>query len=369
MTASRKFSRASLVLLASTLAVWGACGGSDASNPPAAEVPEVSLRPENIAVATAREISSGPSISGTLAAIREATLRAEVAGMVTGTSVEEGQTVQAGQVLVRLDESAIRDAVLSARSAQRTANEAVVVAKRNAERAERLAQAGAVAERELEQARWTAMNAEAGLADATARLSSAEKQLGKTVVRAPFAGVVSERPVNTGDIVQMGNPVATVVDPRSLRLEATVPVSALTVLRVGSAVDFEVSGYEGKRYTGQVERINPMLDPATRQVRIHVGIPNVTGRLVAGLFAQGRVAIDQRTALAVPISALDLKTPTPSVRRIRGGRVELVAVELGLQDDVMQVVEIKAGLTAGDTVLVGPAAAVAAGTPVRIVKE
>lgn len=369
MIAPRTFPRAAVATLASAVVLWGACRGSSASDDPAAEVPAVSLRPDNMAVVTAREISSGPSISGTLAAIREATLRAEVAGMVTGTTVEEGQAVQAGEVLVRLDDSAIRDAVLSARSAQRTANEAVVVARRNAERAERLAQAGAVAERDLEQARWTVMNAEAGLADATARLSSAEKQQGKTAVRAPFGGVVSERPVSAGDVVQVGNPVATVVDPRRLRLEATVPVSALTVLKVGTTVDFEVSGYEGKRYTGRVERINPMLDPATRQVRIHVGIPNVTGRLVAGLFAQGRVAIDQRTALAVPISALDLKTATPSVRRLRGGRIELVAVELGLQDDVMQVVEIKAGLVAGDTVLVGPAAAVAVGTPVRIVKE
>jgi hypothetical protein len=81
------------------------------------------------------------------------------------------------------------------------------------------------------------------------------------------------------------------------------------------------------------------------------------------------VAIEQRTALSVPVSALDLKTPTPSIRRLRGGKVELVAVELGLRDDVAQLIEIKAGLEPGDTVLVGPSAAVAVGTPVRIVKE
>jgi membrane fusion protein (multidrug efflux system) len=356
-------------ILVAALATTAACSGGSAENPADAEVPVVNLGPDNVAVATPRELSSGPSISGTLAAIREATLRAEVAGVVTGTQVEEGQSVRVGQVLVRLDDSAIRDAVLSARSAHRTANEAAVVARRNAERTERLAQAGAVAERELEQAKWTAMNAEAGLADAAARLSSAEKQQDKTVVRAPFAGIVSERPVNTGDVVQVGNPVVTVVNPERLRLEATVPVSALTVLRVGTEVDFEVSGYEGKRYTGRVERINPVLDPSTRQVRIHVAIPNVAGRLVAGLFAQGRVAIEQRTALSVPVSALDLKTPTPSIRRLRGGKVELVAVELGLRDDVAQLIEIKAGLEPGDTVLVGPSAAVAVGTPVRIVKE
>ncbi|HEX7024860.1 MAG TPA: efflux RND transporter periplasmic adaptor subunit, partial [Gemmatimonadales bacterium] len=269
----------------------------------------------------------------------------------------------------RLDDTAIRDLVLSARSAHRTATEAVAVATRNAERSAKLAEAGALADRDLEQARWTATNAQAGLADAVARLSNAEKQQEKTEIKAPFAGLVSERPVKAGDVVQVGTPLATVVDPASLRLEATVPVSALAVLKVGTPVEFQVSGYEDRRYEGKVERINPALDPATRQVRIYVAIPNTAGRLVAGLFAQGRVATERRTVLAVPQSALDLKAPTPSVRRLRAGRVELVAVGTGMQDDVLQMIEITSGLAAGDTVLVGPSAGVAVGTPVRIVKE
>lgn len=346
-----------------------ACGSRGSAEATPAEVPSVNLRPDNIAVAIEREIATGPSISGTLTAERQATLRAEVPGVVTHTLVEQGQPVKAGQVLLRLDDSAIRDAALSARSSLRTANEALVVARRNAERSERLAQAGALAERDLEQVRWLVMNAEAGLADATARLANADKQLDRTSIRAPFAGVVSERQVNAGDVLQVGNPAATVVDPGSLRLEATVPVSALGILKVGSPVDFQVSGYDDKSFAGRIERINPAVDPATRQVRIYVGIPNLAGRLVAGLFAQGRVATERKTAVAVPLSALDFKAAAPSVRRIRGGKVELVAVELGLQDDVLQLVEITAGLAAGDTVLVGPAAGVAAGTPVRITKE
>ena len=159
-------------------------GGTTSSAP--VEVPSVALQPDNIAVATERELSNGPSVSGTLTAEREATLRAEVAGAVTQTLAEQGQAVKAGQVLIKLDDSAIRDGVLSARSAARTANEALVVARRNAERSERLAQAGALAERDLEQARWSVMNAEAGLADANARLASASKQLEKTTLRAPF---------------------------------------------------------------------------------------------------------------------------------------------------------------------------------------
>lgn len=365
----RSLSVRGLLLVAACTAVATACDRGGATGSAPAEVPAVALQPDNIAVAAERELSSGPSISGTLTAERQATLRAEVAGAVTQTLVEQGQTVKTGQVLVKLDDSAIRDGVLSARSAARTANEALVVARRNAERSERLAQAGALAERDLEQARWSVMNAEAGLADANARLASASKQLEKTTLRAPFNGVVSERQVNAGDVLQVGNPAITMVDPASLRLEATVPVSALSALKAGTPVDFEVSGYPGKAFTGRVARINPSVDPATRQVRIYVAIPNVAGRLVAGLFAQGRVATEARRALAVPISGIDFKSASPSVRRLRGGRVELVGVELGLTDDALQMVEIKAGLAPGDTVLIGPSAGVAVGTPVRITKE
>ncbi|HEU5218957.1 MAG TPA: efflux RND transporter periplasmic adaptor subunit, partial [Gemmatimonadales bacterium] len=150
-----------------------------------AETPAVALRADNVAVTAVREISNGPSISGTLIAQRQATLRAEVAGAVTQVLVEQGQPVKAGQVLVRLDDAAIRDAELSARSQVRTANEALVVARRNAERSERLSQAGALAERDLEQARWSVTNAEGALADASSRLANAGKQLEKTAIRAP----------------------------------------------------------------------------------------------------------------------------------------------------------------------------------------
>ncbi|NOT08345.1 MAG: efflux RND transporter periplasmic adaptor subunit [Gemmatimonadales bacterium] len=364
MTAARIALPLSLVALAGL--AYGCTGRSETA---VAETPTVALSPDNIAVVSSRLLSTGPSLSGSLTAARQATLRAEVAGIVTQISVEQGQAVNAGQMLVRLDDSAIRDAVLSAQSALRTATEAAAVAKRNSERSARLAEAGALAERDLEQARWTVMNAEAGQADASARLANAQKQLEKTAIRAPFSGIVSERQVNAGDVMQIGNAAVSLVDPGSLRLEATVPVSALRVLKLGTPVDFQVTGYEGKSFAGRVERINPAVDPATRQVRVFVTIPNVGGRLVVGLFAEGRVATEQKNGLAVPLSALDLKTPTPSIRRIRGGKVELIAVELGLQDDIAQLIEITAGLAVGDTVLVGPSAGIAAGTPVRLIKE
>jgi RND family efflux transporter MFP subunit len=158
----------------------------------------------------------------------------------------------------------------------------------------------------------------------------------------------------------------TIVDPSSMRLEASVPSDALTALRIGDPVEFTVNAYRDRTFTGRVERINPTADPATRQVRIYVAIPNTGGRLVAGLFAEGRVATDARTAVVAPRSALDVRGIRPIAVRIKNGRAERVEVELGLEDEATERVEIRQGLAAGDTLLVGAALGVTPGSPVRV---
>lgn len=323
------------------------------------------IGPENLFVTETRQLVNGPQISGTLVAERAATVRAEVASTVVQALVEEGQSVSRGQLLGRLNDDAVRDLVLSAKSGLRTATEALAVARRNAERAEKLSQAGAMAERDLEQARWSATNAEAALADANARLAGAQKQLSYTELRAPLSGIVSERKVNTGDNVSVGNPLFAVVDPASLRLDAQVPVSAVGTLKVGTMVPFAIDGYAGRAFEGRVIRINPALDPATRQVRITVSVPNQGGRLVAGLFAQGRVATESRTGVVVPGSAIDRRGLRPTVTRIEKGVARRVEVALGIEDPALDRVEITSGLAAGDTVITGAARGVVPGTRVR----
>ncbi|HXE58050.1 MAG TPA: efflux RND transporter periplasmic adaptor subunit, partial [Gemmatimonadales bacterium] len=271
-------------------AAAGCRSGSDAARAEETAAPTVTLGPENVAVVETMTLRSGPNISGTLDPERKAVLRAEVAGAIVELRAEAGQPVRRGTVLARIDETALQDAFLSARAAVRSAETALQVARRNAERSEALAAAGAIAERDLEQARWNAMSAEAALADAQARLAAAGKQLGKTTLRAPFDGVVSEARASLGDVVQPGAELFTVVDPSSMELAATVPADRLAELTPGTAVEFTVSGFPGRSFTGRVQRINPAVDPATRQVRIYATIPNAGRALVAGLFAEGRVA-------------------------------------------------------------------------------
>lgn len=345
-----------------------ACGGPSQAEDSPAIIP-VTVSPENIQVLVPELLRTGPTLSGDLSPEREAVIRAELGGSITSVRVEAGEAVQPGQVLATIDAAVVEDQFRSARSAVTSAENTFQVAQRELDRSHRLLQGGAIADRDVELAERSLFAAEAQLESARAGLAAAGKQLDKTRLRAPFAGVVSERTVSVGDIVQAGNPLFTVVDPRSMRLEASVPVSALSQVRVGATVDFSVSGYDGDRFSGRIERINPTVDPGTRQVRLTVSIPNTGSALVAGLFAKGRVQVQEKKALAVPVSALDLRGPTPTVRRIRLGKVEVVAVGLGLRDEVAEVVEVLSGLAQGDTLLLAGAQGLPAGAAVIVTKE
>jgi membrane fusion protein (multidrug efflux system) len=353
-------------LVLATILVAAGCSGGDAAADTAAADQSVLVGPENIVIVTAREIRTGPTLSGAIEAERQATVRAEIPGAVMETYAEAGQRVPAGAVLARIDDTAIRDQALGARSALTTAQNANDIAKRELDRAETLLKAGAIAERDAERARNGALAAQTQLANAQAIFASAQKQQAKTRVTAPFAGVVSARQANAGDVVSPGGALFTIVDPSTMRLEASVPAAALAAVRVGLPVEFTVSGYGTRRFTGRVIRINPTADPATRQVRIIAQIPNAGAALVSGLFAEGRVASETRTAPLVPQGAVDERGVRPTVMRIRNGKVERVEVDLGLRDAQTEMFEVKAGLVPGDTVLLGTARGLSAGTPVKV---
>ena len=208
--------------LASLVAIAGACRGKSASQaaaPPAA----VEVGRENIAVASRDQLQSGPPISGTLEARQTATLRAEVAGPVLQTYVDRGQSVRRGQLLARIDDTALRQAALSAQSGARSAKLSLDNARRNVDRSTALEKAGAIAQRDLEAAQSELASASAANDDAQARLTQAQQTLDKTFIRAPFNGQVSDRQVGAGDVVQPGSALLTVIDPASMRLEASVP--------------------------------------------------------------------------------------------------------------------------------------------------
>ena len=347
-----------LALLAS------ACGAEAEKREEAA--PVVQIGSENVVPVTTGTVVVGPSISGELKPEKEANVRAEVGGSMVEVAVLEAQAVQKGTLLGRIETRTLEDARQSATSAVRSAENQLAVARREAERTEKLVTAGALAARDLDVVQNTVSASEAQLADAKARLASADRAIGDTVIRSPFQGFVSKRTVNAGDVVSPGTELFTIIDPSSMRLEASVPSDDLRALRVGAIVEFTVRGYE-RPFQGKIERIAPQADATTRQVLIYVSIPNPGGRLVAGLFAEGRVVSQSATGVVVPTNAVNVTDAAmPWVLRVTDGKTERVNVTLGLRDPRNELVNVASGLKDGDVLLRGASQGITPGTPVKV---
>lgn len=355
-----------LIIFAGLLLAAGCTGTESATQPQDVQPAPIQIGPESVATVKMEEIRTGPLISGQLAPETEASVRAKIGGSVTQAAFDEGRPVSMGAVLARIEARDLEDAAAAAGAAITSAENALTLARSELQRTETLVKGGALAQRDLENARNAVANAESQLAAARARASSARAQLGDTIVRAPISGVVSDKAVNTGDVVSPGTLLYSIIDPSSMRLEASVPSDQIGRLRPGVPVVFTVRGYEDQSFTGQIERISPAADPATRQVPIFVSIPNTAGRLIAGLYAEGRVESQVRKGLTVPASALDTTTSSPVVTRVRDGKAERVPVTIGLRDRETERVEVLTGLSDGDVLLVGAARGVTPGTPVSV---
>jgi membrane fusion protein (multidrug efflux system) len=364
---NRILSRGSFALIFIASLAFGAtaCKKTDASD--VISKPETMLvGPENVSVIRAQEIRTGPALSGSLMPLRSATIRAEMSGSVIQTAAEPGETVHTGQTLAQIDASVLRDQALSAKSAVTTAQSSYEIATRDLSRNETLEKAGAIAERDVERARNGMVSAQSQLANARAQQANTQKMLDKATVQAPFSGVVAQRQVSAGDVVSPGTALYTVVDPASMQLDASVSADQLSQVHVGMAVDFKVTGYPNRSFTGRVIRVNPIADPTTRQVHITVAIPNAGNALVGGLFAEGRVAAQSKMAPMVQSSAVDESGLRPTVVRLRNGKIEKVEVTLGIHDAAAETVEIVSGVVPGDTVLLGAARGISIGTPVKV---
>lgn len=351
------------VLVVLVVLVLSGCGRKQEQQ--AAAPPEIVLGPADTAIVVRGEVATGPALSGTLTAQEQATVRAQLGGTVTEALAEPGETVRRGQTLARIEASSLGESLTSARAAVTTARSSLTLAQREEERQRALVEVGAVAERSVETARQQVVAARAALAQAQAQLASAQEQLGDTRVTAPFDGVVSEKTVSAGDVVQPGGALYTIVDPSSLELEASIPAERLSTIHPGAPVEFRVNGFPGRTFRGRITRINPSADPATRQVRVYAEIPN-EGDLVAGLFAEGRVESQSQLGLILPEEAIDRRMGRPAVLKVQDGKILRVEVELGLADEQTQQVEIRRGVQEKDIVLRGAAQELAPGTAVRL---
>ena len=351
MTARRHIPVLLLLALAAALA---GCGRRPAEDAGAAGVPsaEALLAPTDVASAVRADLVAGLPVSGTLEPAVRVRITAPFPELIEQVRVREGQAVAKGQVLARLRSASVAPAAASADAALKSA-------AADYERTKNLFAAGAVAQRDVDaaEAQWRA--AEAGAAQA-------RKFLDDALVRTPVTGVVARRSVQAGDRVGDGDPMFEVVNTAELEFEATVPSEHVGRVTVGAPVRLTVTGYP-EPVAGRIARVNAAADPATRQVRVYVVVPNPGRRLVGGLFASGRLVTGEANGVVVvPGPAVRGGADSTYVMVVGGGKLERRAVTLGLRDETRDAVEVRAGLAAGDSVVVGPIEGLSAGQRVRI---
>lgn len=354
------------MVVAAAVAVAGCRGGAAAGD---AQAPAVTLGAADVAAAARTTLTGGVPLSGPLAPKVNVTVGSPIAEQITAMLVNEGDPVRQGQPLARFRDDVLRAAAASAAADAANARMAVNLAVAESSRAEALFGEGAIAKRDHDNAILGAEAARARQALAQAQLASANDRLETATLTSPVSGVVSQRFAQAGDRVDFGKPVVVIVDNSVLQLEASVEAQWLPELRVGRPVRLTVTGMNGDTLAGRIARINPTADPATRQVRIYVDIPNPGRRLVGGLFVSGEVVVNEsRDAVAVPQAAVRREGAAQEavVYVIAQGRIARRLVRTGIADAGRGLVEIRSGLAAGDTVVVGPVEGLAEGMRVDV---
>jgi RND family efflux transporter MFP subunit len=319
--------------------------------------------------ASAASTTSATGFDGVVEAVRQTVVAAQVPGAVVQLGVQVGDKVAAGQVLLRLDARAADQTAAAGDAQVQAARAALDVASQTLARQRQLFQQAYISQAALEQAEAQFKATQAQVNAQLAQAGAARTQTGFYVVRAPFAGVVSEVPVQLGDMAMPGRPLVTLYDPAALRVTAAVPQSVGVRLAAGQLPRVEFPGQTGARQWVQPLRAQllPTVDPATHTVQMRADLPlHVTG-LTPGMYARLWLPVGANSAAGAAAPANVSVPQSAVVRRAEltglyvldpAGQPVLRQVRLGRTDGDR--VEILSGLMPGERVVTDPQAAVRA---------
>ena len=292
------------------------------------------------------------AVSGTLAPLTQAIVKATVAGEVRKVLVREGQSVRQGEVLAELDTTDLRTRLDATQADQAERRAKLAIAERNRDTNQALLKQNFISQNAFDQLHSTYQGSEAAVRWSDAQVQLARKALDDAMVRAPISGIVSRRMVNGGERVVPDAPMVSIVDLTRLELEATVPASDIASIALGQSVRFKVDGFGERPFEGKVERINPVAEAGSRAIKLFVAVPNADGVLRGGMFAQGQITLSQSTPVAVvPTSALFEEAGQAYVFTVEAGKLAKHAVVLGVRDEVSGLTEVTRGLAQGADVV------------------
>ncbi len=333
--------RALLVLLFVPSLVFAQAGG-----PP--------FIPVNMMTVATTPVLNTVDAVGALIAEDSVVLRPEIDGRIDKLQFKEGQPVKKGAVLVVLDDAEQR-ARLAAAQADLT------LAQRRYTRSEELVAQNFISKQALDEAR-------ANLDILRARLRLEQVALDKTVIRAPFAGVVGLRQVSPGAYVGKGDDLVRLDALGDLKLEVPVPETALPLVRIGQPINLTVDALPGRSFSGKVHAIDPVVDPVSRNVRVRARIANPSGALKPGMFARATADLGGKTsAILLPERVVVPRPDGSYVFLAVDGKAELRKVVLGKRQPGL--VEIVSGVRVGDIVILDGQIKLRPGVPVVTLEQ
>lgn len=324
------------------------------------------ITPQDLVTVHGGALTAGPSITGSIQPQRRADLRAEVSAVVLQVLKDNGDQVRRGELLVRLDDTAIRDSLASADDAVRASSQSFDQAERQMQRLKTLRESGMATTQQLEDTEIRRNNARSDLSAARTRSAQARQQLERTLARAPFDGVVSERKVSAGDTAQMGKELLKVMDPTSMRFEGLVSADAIGEIKLGQAVHFRVNGYGQQEFMGAVRRINPSANVNTRQVEVQVEFSHGQQPQLSGLYAEGAIEAATKSALMVPAITLVREGDKTFAWQLKDNAVHRVSLTLGERDPRGGDFVLRGGLIEGDQLIRNPTSTLKDGQKVQL---
>jgi membrane fusion protein, multidrug efflux system len=331
-----------LMLLALALGGLTACSRSTPAGPATDSTPPLPVRTAVLALESQSILVEAPA---TVRPVQRAAIAARLAGTIATLPLGLGQKVAAGEVLLTLNAP---DAEARVRQAQAQLAEA----RRTAQRAQTLVTQGASAPDTLQDATDRLHYAEAALTEA-------EAQFAYATVRAPFAGVVTEKFALPGDLATPGLPLLTLESTEDLRAEGPVPESAATALQIGAPLTVLLGDGQAP-VVGRIEEFSVAADAVSRSVLVKVSLP--AGRARSGQFARLQISAGHTSTLLVPAAAVSLHGQIERVFVVDQNRAGLRLVKTGRP--VADRVEILSGLHPGEVIILAPPAALRDGQPV-----
>ncbi len=326
--------------------------------------PVVELAAADLQPLQPQALLRGLPVPGTLKAANTAYVKARVPGELQGLSVREGDAVQAGQVIARIDaaeyEARLRQAQLQADAAKAQ----IDIAQRQYDNNKALVDQGFISKTALDTSLANLNGARASFEAAGAAADVARKNLADTVLRAPMAGFIAQRLAQPGERVAVDTRIVEIVDLSRMEIEAAISAADSAGVQIGQQGLLQVEG-QPRPVPARVARINPSTQAGSRSVLVYLQLKSVPG-LRQGLFAQGTLGTEVLQTLAVPLQLVRNDKPQPYVQVVQDGLVRHVSVSLGARGQVQgQDMVAISGLPEGSLMLSAAVGPLREGTQVK----